>query len=115
MYSISFEIFHVFFWKLFNWKTELAKLNFANKAIVQILNCRIIYLFLFVGFICFFYPDELLGTGLGKTFLGGMSLFWLGRTVEQFVFFRRRNKYVNMLTAVFIIGTILFALPVLNK
>ena len=116
LYSVAFVIFHILFWKLFNWKNELEKLSYANKAIVQILNTRIIYFFLFVAFICFVYPSELLASNLGKAFLAGVSIFWLGRTIEQFVFFKRKNKYVHILTLIFVVGTILFALPlVLDK
>lgn len=115
-YSIALAIFHVLFWRLFNWKKELEKLNFANRGIVQILNTRIIYFFLFVAYICFVHPQELLTSDLGKTFLTGISLFWLGRTIEQFVFLKQNNKYIHILTAIFIIGTILFTLPlILNK
>lgn len=115
LYSIAFAIFHVFFWKLFHWKKELSKLSFANKAIVQILNTRLIYFFLFIAFICFVYPDELLSSNLGKAFLAGISLFWLGRTIEQFVFLKVNNRYVHVLTIIFIAGTVLFALPVLMR
>jgi hypothetical protein len=114
LYSIAFAIFHILFWRLFNWKKELEKLNFANRGILQILNTRIIYFFLFVAYICFVYPDELLSSNLGKTFLTGISLFWLGRTIEQFVFFKEKNRYVHILTAIFVIGTILFALPLMQ-
>ena len=113
LYSVAFATFHGFFWKLFNWEKELVKLNFANKAIVQILNCRLIYFFLFVAFICFVYPDELLTSKLGNAFLTGISLFWLGRTIEQFIFLKIKNKFVHILTVIFIVGTILFALPLI--
>jgi hypothetical protein len=113
LYSVAFAIFHTLFWRLFAWKKELTKLSFANKAIVQILNTRLIYFFLFVAFICFVYPDELLTTNLGKVFLAGISLFWLGRTIEQFVFLKVKNPLIHILTAIFIVGTILFAIPLL--
>ena len=113
LYSIAFAIFHILFWRLFNWKKELEKLSLANRGIVQILNFRIVYFFLFVAYICFVYPEELLTSNLGRTFLAGISLFWLGRTIEQFIFFRINNKYVHILTAIFIVGTILFALPLI--
>lgn len=78
---------------------------------MQILNTRLIYVFLLVALLCFCFPVELTTTTLGKTFLAGMSLFWLGRTVEQFIFLHVNNAMTNVLTALFIIGTILFALP----
>src|SRR4249920_2622405 len=86
MFSLGFAIFHTQFWRLFDWKHDLNQLKPANKAIIQIANLRLIYLFLFVAVICFIFPDELLNTRIGKFFLGGMSLFWLGRSVEQFIF-----------------------------
>jgi hypothetical protein len=113
LYSTAFAIFHILFWRLFNWKKELQKLSFVNRAIVQILNTRIIYFFLFVAFICFVYPDELITTNLGKAFLIAISLFWLGRTIEQFVFLKVKNKYVHILTIIFVVGAILFALPLM--
>lgn len=114
LYSVAFAIFHLLFWKLFNWKEELDKLSFANRAIVQILNTRIIYFFLFVAFICFVYPEQLLTSDLGKAFLTGISLFWLGRTIEQFIFLKaKNNKVVHILTVIFLAGSILFALPLL--
>lgn len=115
IHSLAFAIFHICFWKLFNWKIELNKLNFANKAIVQILNIRIIFLLFFVAFICFYFPSELLNTLFGQVFLGGISLFWLGRTIEQFIFLRVNNKYVHLLTFLFIVGALLFGIPVLTN
>lgn len=115
IYSVGFAIFHMLFWRLFNWKKDLKNISFANRAITQILNCRLIYFFLFTAFICFFYAEEVSTTSLGKVFLGGLSLFWLGRTIEQFIFLGYKNKYVNLLTVIFVVGTILFALPILLR
>ena len=113
LYCFVFAIFHLLFWKIFDWRNDLKKLSFANKGIIQILNSRIIYLFLFISFICFAFPDELLHSKLGKAFLTGISIFWLGRAIEQFIFFKSSNIYLHILTIIFVGGTILFALPVL--
>lgn len=113
LHSLAFAIFHIFFWKLFNWKNELSKLNYANRAIVQILNIRIIFLLFFVAFICFYFADELQHTLFGRVFLAGISLFWIGRTIEQFIFLRINNKYVHLTTLLFVLGAVLFGLPVL--
>lgn len=82
---------------------------------MQILNVQIIYYFVFVAFICFFFPEELASTSLGKIFLGGNSLFWLTRTIQQFIFLRARDFRIHILTIIFAIGAILFAVPVLVK
>ena len=112
LYSLGFALFHTQFWRLFDWKNDLAKLTPVNKAIMQIFNTRLIYLFLFVAAICFIFTDELSTTPLGRFFLIGMSLFWLGRTIEQFVFLKVDQPMVHLLTYIFILGTILFAIPV---
>jgi len=112
-YSVGLGIFHMFFWRLFDWKNELKKISFANRAIIQIANPRLIYFFIFVAFVCFIYTNELLKTRLGNVFLIGISIFWLGRTIEQFIFLRVKNRMINILTFIFAIGTILFALPVI--
>ncbi len=113
VYCIGFAIFHTQFWRIFHWKTDLNNLKPANKAIIQILNLRMIYFFLFVAAICFIFPKELLSTHFGNFFLGGMSLFCLGRTIEQFIFLKVDHPMVHLLTYLFIIGTLLFAIPIL--
>lgn len=115
VYSIGFALFHIFFWKLFHWKNDLKKVSFANKAILQILNVQIIFYFLFVAAICFLCPSELISTKLGQYFLAGNSLFWFIRTVQQFIFFRVNNFIIHLLTGLFLIGFILFALPVIIR
>jgi len=113
VYCVGLAIFHTQFWRLFNWKNDLNQLQPANKAIIQIANLRLIYFFLFVAAICFIFPKELAETPLGHFFLAGMSLFWLGRTIEQFIFLKMDHPMVHLLTYLFLIGTILFAIPIL--
>lgn len=115
IYSISFAIFHAYFWKLFDWKHDLKKISLANRAIVQIANLRLIYIFIGIAIVCFVFPKELVSSRLGNVFLLGISLFWLGRTIEQFIFLRIKSKLITGLTAIFMIGTLLFASPVLMK
>ncbi len=113
IHIILFAIFHVAFWKFFNWRNDLKKLILANRAIMQISNILLIYIFLFIALLCFFFTKELYTTNIGKALLCGVSLFWFIRTIEQFIFLRINNKWVHILTALFIAGTIVFLLPVL--
>src|SRR5689334_18976979 len=113
IYSLGFAVFHSRFWKIFDWKNELIKLHPANRAILQISNLRLIYFFLFVAVICFTFPNQLLNTSLGQFFMVGMSLFWLTRAIEQFIFLRVEHPMVHFLTYIFLIGSILFAIPLL--
>ena len=115
LYNIGFAIFHIGFWKIFHWDSELKKLSFANKGIMQILNVQMIYYWLFVAIACFAFPTELLTTKFGNFFLIGNSIFWLLRTIQQFIFLRANHIAIHILTFIFMIGALLFALPLLIK
>ncbi|WP_407352487.1 hypothetical protein [Luteimonas sp. R10] len=114
LHSLGFALFHLAFWKLFGWKHELRKIGLPTRAIVQILNLRLIYVFAGIAAICFLFPSELHATPLGRALLLFMALFWVGRTIEQFVFLRVNHPLVHALTASFVLGAILFALPLLR-
>lgn len=113
VHSLAFAIFHAGFWKLFGWRQTLRTATVADRAILQILNLRLIYVLLGVGVLCLAFTDDLLHTGLGRALLLGMSLFWVGRTIEQFVFLRINRPFVHVLTVLFVIGALLFAAPLL--
>ena len=51
--------------------------------------------------------------GLYNGFLAA-GLFWVGRTLEQFVFLPVNHAMVHVLTALFVLGAVLFALPLLR-
>lgn len=61
--------------------------------------------------LCFAFTRELHATSLGRAVLVGMSLFWVGRTIEQFVFL----PMIHVLTTLFVVGAALFALPLLRS
>ncbi|QWP76598.1 hypothetical protein J5226_23985 [Lysobacter sp. K5869] len=111
LHSLGFALFHVAFWKLFRWRQTLRTATVADRAIIQILNLRLIYVLLGIAALCFVFPDELQRTALGRAVLLGMSLFWVGRTIEQFVFLRINRPMVHALTALFVLGAVLFAVP----
>ena len=113
VYCVGMAIFHMQFPRLFDWKHDLPKMNVPNRAIIQIANLRLIYFFLLVALICFFFPTELVGTSFGRFFMIGMSVFWISRFIEQFVFLKVDHRMVQLLNYLFLIGALLFALPVI--
>ncbi len=113
IYNFLFAIFHMFFWKIFNWKNDLKKNSIANQAIMQILNIRLIYIFLLMAFVYIFYPEQLMETRIGNILLIGFSGFWIGRTIEQFIFLKVKSKMANALTVIFIIGIIIHLTPLI--
>lgn len=111
LHSLAFALFHLAFWHLFAWKRELALLGPANRAIMQILNLRLIYVFLVMGVLSLAFTGELLAAPLGHALLAAMALFWVGRTVEQFIYLRINDWRVHLLTTMFVLGAALYAVP----
>jgi hypothetical protein len=52
--TLCFALFHLSFWKLFNWQEELVKLSPENQGIMQMLNVVSVYTVLFAAFISFY-------------------------------------------------------------
>jgi len=113
LHSFGFALFHLGFWRLFGWPRTLAGTTRPNRAIVQIANLQLVWVFVAVGLLCLRFPDELVATPLGRAVLAGMAVFWAIRTLAQFVWLRMHHPLVHALTALFVLGTGLFAAPLL--
>jgi hypothetical protein len=111
-YCIAFFLFHLAFWKIFRWKADLQRLSPVNRAIIQVLNLRLLYLLLCIGAALLLFQTDFIETGLGRFILITMSIFWFMRAVEQIVFFSRTNIISWILVVVFLIGSFLFIMPI---
>ena len=114
LYNLAFAIFHILFWKIFRWKKSLRRLLPMDRAIMQVLNIRLIYIFFVFAFISFFYPVDLISTQLGKVIIIVISLFWFMRAIEQALFFSLKRKISIIFFVVFLIGSIIYLIPVLT-
>ncbi len=85
--SLLFSVFHVLFFKLFNWAETLACLDHANWATFQTFNLVAILMVVAITYFSFRYPGELIETSLGKSLSVVFGLFYLIRVVAEFVFF----------------------------
>lgn len=111
VHSFAFAAFHVGFWRLFGWPRSLRETTFANRAILQIANLQLIWVFTGIGLLCLLLPEQLAGSTLGRALLAGMAIFWLLRIVAQLVWLRVNHRMVHGLTAAFAVGAALFAAP----
>jgi hypothetical protein len=87
LFSAAIAIFHLTFWKLFRWKSELARLGPLNRAVVQVLNLALTFLFVALAWVSLVHRQELVATALGQSLLGWIAAFWWLRAVAQLVFF----------------------------
>jgi hypothetical protein len=115
IFNLGFAVFHLIFWRLFRWKEDLASLTSINRSVMQILNLCLIFVFLVIAYISIFFSSAMISTSLGKTLLIAFSLFWFQRMIEQIIFFGIKNKVSLVFTLVFLVGSIIYALPVLVK
>ncbi len=109
LFHLAFVAFHLLFWKLFDWVQDLKKLSHINKSVMQILNLRLIFVFLIFAYISYFNASEMLNSKLGLTMIAAIALFWGFRSVEQVIYFGIKNFASNLLLLLFLFGTVLYA------
>jgi hypothetical protein len=57
-FMLLFAVFHLSFWKIFNWSEELLKLSPENRGTLQMLNIVSFYVLLFGTFISFYLAQR---------------------------------------------------------
>lgn len=107
-HSAAFALFHLAFWRLFGWPRTLQATSRANRAILQIANAQLVWVFGAIALLCFAMPGELAGTSLGRAVLAGMAGFWWLRLVLQRVWLRLPHPLVHALSGLFLVGALLF-------
>jgi len=111
IYHVAGAIYHLMFWKLFRWKEDLASLSIINRAVMQILNLCLTFVFLIFAYISIFHAAELLTTRIGKVLLLLIAMFWFLRAIEQIVFFGLKKKRSMALFVVFVMGALIYLYP----
>ena len=114
VFCIGFVIFHLAFWRLFDWRRDLASLSFLNRAVMQVLNLCLTFAFVIFAVVSLLHTEDLLGTDLGRTLLALIAAFWIFRAVLQPVFFKLRRPLSVAFFLVFVIGGLLYAWPLLT-
>ncbi|MBT8386019.1 MAG: hypothetical protein KJO12_01285 [Ignavibacteria bacterium] len=114
IYNIILVIFHLTFWKLFKWKKDLARITFINRAVMQVLNLSLTFVFLIFAYISIFHAQELISTNLGNSLLLLISVFWFLRAIEQTIFFGLKNVISVMFFLFFLLGSIIYLYPFLK-
>lgn len=113
VFTAAFAVFHLLFWKLFRWRSDLAALTSLNRAIVQILNLCLTFVFVAFAYLSLVHSAELLSTDLGRSLLFLIAVFWYLRAVEQVIFFGLRRRLSIAFFVIFLVGGSLYAVPLL--
>ncbi len=110
--NLGWLVFHLFFWRLFEWRSELRRLSFTNRNVMQILNLCLSFCFLFFAAISLRHPDALLRPhpDIGHTVLVGIGIFWIMRLAEQPLFFKF-SLPSNIFSLLFALTSACYVLP----
>jgi len=108
LFNLGFAVFHIFFWKLFHWRKDLASLTVINRGVMQILNLCLTFAFLIFAYISAFHTAEMTSTALGRALLALIAVFWLLRAIEQIIFFGLARARSLGFFAVFLAGALLY-------
>ena len=114
LHSAAFALFHLAFWRLFDWPRSLQATTRPNRAILQIANAQLVWVFAGIALLCFAMPAQLATTPLGHALLAGMAVFWWLRLALQFVWLRLPHPLVQALSVLFVIGALLFSVAALR-
>ena len=90
-------------------KNDLASLKSVNRAIMQVINLCLTFVFIIFGVISLQHPDQMMGTELGRTLIFLIAIFWFLRVVEQIIFFKLKNWLSWAFLFIFLIGTGLYS------
>jgi len=113
LFNLGFAVFHLFFWKLFDWKKDLASLTPVNRSVMQILNLCLTFMIALMAYVSLFLPREMLTTNLGWNLLVAFALFWFLRMLEQAFVFEVKGRLSVVFTLIFLLGGVLYLIPII--
>ncbi len=111
IYTIGLIMFHILFWRLFDWNNDLQSLSFINRATMQVLNISLMFAFIIFAYVSLVHTGDLLTSSLGRSLLLLMALFWLARTIQQIIFYKLHHRASWAFLLLFLAGAILYAIP----
>lgn len=114
LYNITLIVFHLLFWRIFNWGEDLRSLTFLNRAIMQVLNISLTFVFGVFAYLSFAYSSELLTSQLGKSLLILMAIFWFLRSLLQPIFFKLSHWGSIAFMVYFFAGGLLYGIPAIT-
>lgn len=111
IYMVILIVFHILFWRIFNWPESLMSLNKTNRSTIQVLNLSITFIFVIIAYISFAHTYALLHTELGNSLLVLISILWVFRAILQLAFYGYKHKASVGLTIFFLTGALLYGTP----
>lgn len=107
-FNLLAALFHIGFWRIFNWPKSLAGAGRTNGATLQVINIMLTYLFLCFGFALLWFGGVVPNAAL----LIGAGFFALRASLQP-LFYGLLHPASKAIFALALIGAVLHALPAL--
>ena len=101
-FNIALVVFHLLFWRLFNWPETLQPLSSLNRSIMQVMNLVLIFIFAMFAYLSLVHTWELYYTTLGRAVLLSVAVIFLLRALLQVIFFQLKHVASVVLLLAFI-------------
>lgn len=113
--SVLFTIFHLMFYKLFHWETNLQCLTHSDRAIMLTFNAIGILFLFYASIMSFIFRHRLAATGAGKSILLFFASFFVLRIITEFVCFGYRGIPSMIIILVCLIPVVCYTIPVFRS
>ncbi|NVK21356.1 MAG: hypothetical protein HWD86_02455 [Kangiellaceae bacterium] len=109
IFHLVFLLFHLMFWKLFKWESQLKKLHPINKGAMRAMNIILIAIFAIFAVISLGFQEELLTSRLGFFLIVSIASVWLLRTIIQIPLFTLQAVASKVFFITTLIGASIYA------
>jgi len=110
---VALAVFHGLFWRLFDWKRQLAKLHPVNQGAMQAMNIVLMLIFAFFAVLSFFFSSELIDTRLGNFILAFISMMFFIRAYLQVRLFSMKPVASKIFFTICLIGASIYGIALL--
>ncbi len=105
IFHIAFAVFHLLFWKLFKWESQLAKLHPINKGAMVAMNIVLIAIFVLFAILSLGFQEALLNSSLGYALIVSIAAIWLLRSIIQIPLFTLKANASKVFFITTLIGS----------
>ncbi len=85
--NILLGVFHLLFWKIYNWAVVLQCLPAITQGVVIVINITLAMAVFIFGYLSIFHYRELTETKIGRAMLLSISLLYFTRAITGAIFF----------------------------
>ena len=114
-FNLLLCLFHLGFWKIWDWPASLAGISGNQKAIMQVMNLHLSIALLLFAYVSIVHSQAMVSTSLGKVVLGFIAAFYLIRAINQLLFWQWDHPKSIGIAVVCVLVSLLYFIPLVPK